>query len=394
MKKCLIGLMLAVSIAVTFSSVTSYAHTRDVKPKITEELLDFSSIEDKFSVTDEDFRLTDIEEQMLIYNQEYHHYITLNYDDINVEPGTIIKEGYYNDINKPICHYTISVPSFTENGEASDALDDYGVIETFFYETDAMTDGMESAVAELLIFNKKLLKEGHPIRIDPENGLLGMYCSTGIPVLHVKNWSETLKTDDILALNSYKSNMQFGYYGDDYWEQIPLIRYPSFTDHSFNFSQTDMLSLVKTAEKYHILDKKTVSELYSKGERTSFDIYKLFNDPKEGALSGIYELKDATDVNDYICFIYPNNKTVIAVKEDEILIGTSARNFITEELVDVDVDKLYVGSFYKDETKDPELVGIANYKHITKNTLTKLLDLLFDSEVDVFEIDIRTLDLE
>ncbi len=393
--------LLAILIILSLLSVllnpdaTIIVDAKTTYPYITQDLLDYRPLEEKFSEFSEDFRLSDIEAQMQSYNKKYRSYVYLWSADLDVSPGTIIYDDYMSEDKDPTTRVVISVPKINQNHAKSNLLKDYGVFEVLsYYQTMGQYEYWR-AEAKLCIYNKAMLREGHPVKVDVNSSVLSPFVETSIPLLSYEYCTDDYKTEEeLLEEEAYTGEYLYAYYGNDYLMPVDIEK-TVFTANSFDFSEVDLKILARYAEKLNIATRKPPEQLYNDAH-TCFDFFTFFRDPEEGALDGIYELRNADDrSDDYIGFIYINDETVIAVKTDEILIGISARSNALEDKVSVDTDRLYIASYFKDESKNPKTINIdSRFPSITKETLEKLIYLLYNSEIDLDNLNVNSLNLE
>ena len=393
MKKTM-SIALLVIVTVCLSPKTARVVDAETYPSIAQELLDYRPLEEKFSEFNEDFRINDIEAQMQDYNDKYRSYVCLRYDNLDVSPGTIIYDECVSESKDPTTRVVISVPKISQDHARSNLLKDYGVLEILsFYQTMGQYEYWRAEVI-LCIYNKAFLQAGHPIRVNIDSdSVFSPFVETSVPMLIYEYTTDDYATaEELLEEELYTGEYLYAYYGTDYLNPVDIEK-TVFTANSFDFSSVDLKILVRQAEKLNIATRKPPEELYNDA-CTYFDFFTLFRDPEEGALNGIYNLRNADKETDYIGFIYPNDNTVIAVKPDEILIGISARSSVLEDKVSVDTDRLYITSFFKDESKKPETVNIdSRFPKINEKTLKKLIYLLYDSQIDLDSLSVNSLNL-
>ena len=393
----LVALVILSAISVFLSPDAAFTVNARTYPNITKDLLDYRPLEDKFSEFNEDFRVSDIKAQMQDYNDKCN-YICLWDRDLDASPGTIIYDECVSDDNDPTTRVVISVPKISQDYTRSSLLKDYGVLEVLsFYQTMGQYEYWR-AEAILCVYSKAMVQAGHPIRVSVNSdNIFSPFVETSVPMLSYEYVTDDYATaEELLEKELYTGEYLYAYYGTEYLNPVDIDK-TVFTANSFNFSEVDLKILVRQAEKLNIATRKPPEELYNDA-CTYFDFFTLFRDPEEGALDGIYNLRNSNNVSadaDYIGFIYINDETVIAVKSDEILIGISARSSAFEDKVSVDTDRLYISSYFKDESKNPKTVNIdSRFPEITQETLKKLIYLLYDSQIDLDSLNINSLNLK
>lgn len=382
-------------ISVLLNPDATFVSNARTYPNITQDLLDYRPLEEKFSEFNEDFRINDIEAQM--QNDEYCEYVCIGNSGLNT-PGTIIYDECVSDDKDPTTRVVISVPKISQDHARSNLLKDYGVLEILsFYQTMGQYEYWR-AEAILCIYNKDIVQAGHPIRVDVNSSsVFSPFIETSVPMLIYEYTTDDYATaEELLEEELYTGEYLYAYYDTDYLNPVDIEK-TVFTANSFDFSEVDLKILARQAEKLNIATRKPPEELYNDAH-TYFDFFTLFRDPEEGALDGIYDLRNSNDVSadaDYIGFIYVNDETVIAVKSDEILIGISARSSVLEDKVSVDTDRLYITSYFKDESKNPKTINIdSRFPEISEQTLKKLIYLLYNSQIDLDNLNVNSLNLK
>ena len=395
MKKIMSIALLVIGVTACLSPKTARVVDAETYPSITQELLDYRPLEEKFSEFNEDFRFNDIEAQVQEYNDKHRDCTCLWYNDLDVSPGTIIYDECVSDSKDPTTRVVISVPKISQEHTRSSLLKDYGLLEVFSYYQSMGQYEYWRAETILCVYNKAVVQAGHPIKVSVNSdNIFSPFIETSVPMLSYEYITDDYTTaEELLKEKLYTGEYLYAYHGTDYLNPVDIEK-TVFTANSFDFSETDLKILARQAEKLNIATRKPPEELYNDA-RTYFDFFKLFRDSEEGALNGIYNLRSADKETDYIGFIYPNDNTVIAVKPDEILIGISARSGVLEDKVSVDTDRLYITSFFKDESKNPETVNIdSRFPKINEKTLKKLIYLLYNSQIDLDSLSVNSLNLE
>ena len=342
------------------------------KSKVTKELFDYRNLDEKFTARNEDyiFSLQDLENR-----EEDRDAFYITSKEFNKKPGSVIVDTTTDEEGSEKYRYVISVPEIRENGEKTDRLDGYGVLEVFSYSCSEGWYEDWCATSTLIIFDKTLYRN-YPIKVSATTINGGPYVYSNLPRLEYCYFSADYNTsDEVVALSNFDAKYSFDSFGDEWWQQRDLTGV-NFTKTSIDFSSSQLNQLIRRTELCNLLCRDSVKSLYSD---EMFDIKGLFN-TFSGPLAGEFAIKGGLNGFDYI-YNRDNPAVVLALKENQIYVGISARYPWKDVRADVDNDIIYTALVYEDKSENPELISLGGYQVITKDTLDELLCLLMNPEI-------------
>lgn len=348
-----------------------------------EKYADYRRLDEKFMDIDEDYVWTSGYLNNYLGRADDERLIRISGEELkNAKPGTVLAEGNYLGKESHLQDYVISVPVIGCGGQETRLFKDYGTVQIFSYYEVAGEDTCYRASCELYLYNKKFFDEDHDLLIDTKYAEL--YSSPVVigpaPFFSIDVSScDFMEQEELFSQKTYDGEWAHSYCGDDYYsyEFSENSRNVTFSKTSIDFGSSILSDFAEKAEVCGVLSRYTPAELYSK-DGLEFDLKTLLNSSL-GALNGKYEFQSG--YNGYL-FIRPHDGVVIAVKEDEILVGASARPLYSKSELsqNVETDKLFIGQYYKDRTKNPDKIQIKDeYIALTQDTLNQLLYLLMDS---------------
>lgn len=366
--------------AITLACLGQPLYVDAKEPRISDELFDYRNLDEKFTNRNEDF-IMDFKKDYSPNNESDYNPIYVTAKDFNKKPGTVIASD--SDFG-----YVISVPEIRQDGEITDKLDGYGVLEIFKYGYSEGQYEYWYAESELILFDKPLFYN-HPITINAAwlNG--GPYVYSNLPMLEYDFFSAEYGTaEEVESMSGHEAKYYYSYFrddSDDSWRDDNL-KGVSFTKNSMNFSAKQLDKMILQSEQCNLLCRDSIKKL---DHGDSFDIQALFN-TFSGPMAGMFEIRSGYNGFDYI-YSTKNPAAVIALAENKIYIGISARGPWEDIEANVKSDIIYTDLVYEDKTENPEMVSIG-YQTLTRGTLDELLRLLMDP--DVIWSDVGVLDLD
>lgn len=404
-------LIYAVGLILTITLFDCWLHPIRVAAASDDEYTDLRRLDEKLTAKDDDHRWLRVKQDLDQNRYDEYRLILDNEKLKTAKPGDIVAEWSFSGSDDVIDQIVVSVPKIYDYDVYSNALKKYGMLELFCYSQAGGQYEPWNANADLFIYDKGALDE-HQIII--QTGPLGNYTGkawleSSIPALYYWSSSEDYsKPEEVLAEDAFKTASMYSYFRTSKWDSERYLGKTTFTKDSVNFDEGELSTLLERADQCNILGRKSIADYYNdRGEiydpeteeytlgAKNFSLTEFLSEIS-GPIAGSYKIEHG--YNGFI-YLYPGNRRdcVIAVNKDRIYVAISARHLHDklEQDLDVERDRLYIGTYYIDSSKTAEEIQIdgSNWLTLTPNTLEKLLYLLTKANIDWSVINADNLDL-
>lgn len=402
-------LIYVVGLILTITLFSCWLHPIRVAAASDDEYTDLRRLDEKLTAKDDDHRWLRVGQDLDQNRYDEYRLILDNEKLKTAKPGDIVAEWSFSGSEDAIDQIIVSVPKIYDCDVYTNALKKYGVLELFCYSQDECQNVWYEAHADLFIYDKSALDE-HQIIIQTD--ALGNYngkawLKSSIPALSYWYSSEDYATEEeVLAKESHESDSVYAYFGNSEWDSERYLGKTTFTKDSVNFDEGELSTLLERADQCNILGRKSIADYYNdRGEiydpeteeytlgAKNFSLTEFLSEIS-GPIAGNYKIEHG--YNGFI-YLYPGNRRdcVIAVNKDRIYVAISARHLYDKQDLDVERDRLYIGTYYIDSSKTAEEIQIdgSNWLTLTPNTLEKLLYLLTKANIDWSVINADNLDL-
>lgn len=395
-------LIYAVGLALTIILFGCWLHPIRVAAASDDEYADLRRLDEKLTAKDDDHRWLRVKQDLDQNRYDEYRLILDNEKLKTARPGDIVAEWSFSGSEDAIDQIVVSVPKIYDCDVYTNALKKYGVLELFCYSQKGGNDAW-TANADVVIYDKNALDE-HQIII---NYTGKAWLKSSIPALYYWLSSEDYsEPEEVLAEDTFKTTFMYSNFRSSTWDSERYLGKTIFTKDSVNFDEGELSTLLERADQCNILGRKPIADYYNdRGEiydpeteeytlgAKNFSLTEFLSEIS-GPIAGSYKIEHG--YNGFI-YLYPGDRRdcVIAVNKDRIYVAISARHLYDKQDLDVERDRLYIGTYYIDSTKTGEEIQIdgSNWLTLTPNTLEKLLYLLTKANIDWSVINADNLDL-